>query len=153
MEENNNEGKKPNFWQRLKLWQKIVLAIIVLGIISGILGINNSDNPKYNSTIRLVTTGHFQAYPDIPIGKAFGHFFANPKWESFVSDDDKHIVEFDGGATLGGEPVTVEIQFEIDKSRSSFEVVWLGVDGEGQPDYEIHDWIDTVYEQYYKDNE
>jgi hypothetical protein len=153
MEENNSENKKPNFWQRLKLWQKIVLGIIVLGIISGILGINNSDKPKYNSTVRLVTAGHFQAYPDIPIGEAFANFFANTKWESFVSDDGRHIVEFDGVASLGGEPVTVEIQFEIDKGRKSFEVVWLGVDGETQPNYEIHDWIDTVYEKYYKDNE
>jgi hypothetical protein len=150
--ENNNESKNPNFWEKLKLWQKIVIIVIGISIIGGIIGSLGGNDENYNETISIVAKGYFDDYPDVSVGKAFNNFFTNPKWENFVSDDGEQIVEFDGEASLDDENVLVEIQFFVDKSNDRFEIVWLGVDGEGQSDYEINDWIDTAYEYYFSKN-
>jgi uncharacterized protein YdeI (BOF family) len=150
--ENNTENKNPNFWEKLKLWQKIVIIVIGISIIAGIIGSLGGNDDNYNETISIVTKGYFNDYPDVAVGKAFNNFFSNPKWENFVSDDGEQIVEFDGEASLDDENVLVEIQFIVDKSNGMFEVCWLGVDGESQSDYETNDWIDTAYEYYYSRN-
>lgn len=98
-------------------------------------------SPEY-----IVKNGHFKAYQDVTIGKAFGSTFTNPKWKSFKSEHGNQIVEFSGEASLGDEDVTIEIQFQVDKK--SFKVIWFGVDGQRQPDEEIVDWIATVYTYY-----
>jgi hypothetical protein len=151
---NNNENKKLNFWQRLKLWQKIVLVLVVLAIIGGIFGANSDEDndSKYGSIVNIVRHGHFDAYPDVSINTAFRNFFSNPKWEYFKSEYDEDIVEFEGGATLDNKPVTVEMQFIVNKDSGRFEVMWLGVNGVGQPDAELYDWIEVAYEHYYTNN-
>ena len=147
MENNENSNTNVNetkqgFWKKLKLWQKVIIIIIVLAITVSVAKTCGSGN------IDKVKNGHFKAYPDVTIGKAFNHFFGNPKWSSFVTDDDEQMVEFSGEATLGDEDVNVEIQFEVDKK--SFEISWLGVDGETQPDSEIVDWLNAIYDEYKK---
>lgn len=111
--------------------------------------INTKSNNLYVNTI---LDGTFYDYPNTSVGKAFDNFFANPKWEYFKSEDGSHIVEFQGEAMLGDEDVLIGIQFEIDINTGRFEIVWFGVNGESQPDYERDEWLEVVYEDYYNSN-
>jgi hypothetical protein len=124
-----------------------VMIIVILILIVSIILLSCKGN---STPIDVVKNGTFDDYPDVLIGKAFDSFFANPKWLSFISEDNEQIVEFSGGAMLGEENVTVEMQFEV--KNNSFEAFWLGVNGEDQPNEELFDWIDTACQEYQKSN-
>ncbi len=46
---------------------------------------------KYDENVMTVREGHFDGYPDVPIGAAFDQFFADGQWESFTSTSNETI--------------------------------------------------------------
>lgn len=77
--------------------------------------------------VTIVQRGYFDEYRNKTIGQAFNNFFGSPSWKYFLAKDGGDIVEFNGKATLDGNPVKVKIQFSVDKKGGAFEVVYFAV--------------------------
>ncbi len=85
---------------------------------------------KGDKNIQLVKNGSMDSNPNVPIGKAFDHFFSNGKWTSFTTKNNEEIVEFNGRCLfLDVEEVSVKIQFEI-LNKKRFSLVHMSIDGE-----------------------
>lgn len=145
MENNNNEVKetKKSFFSKLNLVQKIIYVLGVIMVISLVFYLINGGG---NSAVNIVKNGELNDYQGITIGKAFDNFFSNPQWKSSETKDKKTIVNFKGEASLGDKPVTISINFQVNKDSKSFNVINLYMDGKIQPDYELIDWLDTIFE-------
>ena len=85
---------------------------------------------KGDKNIQLVKNGSMDSNPNVPLGKAFDHFFSNGKWTSFTTKNNEEIVEFNGRCLfLELEEVDVKIQFEI-LNKKRFSLVHMSIDGE-----------------------
>ena len=76
--------------------------------------------------IQIVKSGHFNNYPNKPIGIAIDHFFGNPKWESGTGIDGetkgKTLLNVGGRMTYMGKEVEGKIQFVVDNENGAFEL-------------------------------
>ncbi len=81
---------------------------------------------KYDENVMTVREGHFDGYPDVPIGVAFDQFFADGQWESFTSTSNETIVEFRGSCTWNDIPAQLRMQFTVSGTR--FEVNYFAID-------------------------
>lgn len=144
MSENNNEVKEPkkSFFSKLKLWQKVIYIVIVFVIIGVVLNLITGGNNPMN----IVKNGELFKYKGTTIGKAFDNFFGSPKWEYVESDNNINIVKFQGNAMLDNKNIQVKITFRVNKEKKTFDLMSLTVDGVSQPNYEIFDWLDTIFE-------
>ncbi len=84
---------------------------------------------KGDKNIQLVKNGSMDSNPNVPIGKAFDHFFSNGKWTSFTTKNDEEIVEFNGRCLFLDVEVPMKIQFEI-LNKKRFSLVHMSIDGE-----------------------
>ena len=66
-----------------------IISLLLIGIF-----IAGCGGEKYDKSILLVRNGTLKMNPNVPIGKAFDQFFANGKWQSFISTENKTFVEF-----------------------------------------------------------
>ncbi|WP_047982668.1 hypothetical protein [Ornithinibacillus contaminans] len=124
----------------------LVIAIISLFMLTacGILT-SSSNNKKNNEYISIVTEGTFYDYPDTYVGDAFNAFFSHPTWDYYQSDENEHIVTFNGGAEYLGEVVNVNLEFEVDPLTEEFEVVWSDFNDFKLSDADYTDLLDTVF--------
>lgn len=84
---------------------------------------------KGDKNIQLVKNGSMDSNPNVPIGKAFDHFFSNGKWTSFTTKNNEEIVEFNGRCLFLDVEVPMKIQFEI-LNKKRFSLVHMSIDGE-----------------------
>lgn len=77
--------------------------------------------------INYVKNASPEAYPTISFGEAFDEFFANPRWTSFISDDESHVVEFKGDCLYVEQRVTARIQYTLDLDNGTFEPTYVGL--------------------------
>lgn len=123
----------------------VVVVIGIAAIIGTFLYISNkssksktdiaaSDDRQAQEKINYVREGSPVLIPDITYGDAYTYFFTDPKWDYFISNDGKEIVEFEGGVLYLGQPATAYNQFVLG-SDLSFELsdVQIKVNGEAQP--------------------
>lgn len=125
-----------------KLLQFLLLSVMAIMTLAACSSATGSADQRY---ISVVKDGNFFDYPDQLVGDAFEDFFSNPSWEYFLSEDDEHIVEFNGQAEYMGEEVNVCIQFQINPDTDEFEVVWSDINEYEMSDVEYLDLIDTVF--------
>lgn len=104
--------------------KKQLILIAVLVCLFSVLFAGCGDD-KYVQTVK---NGSLDMAKGVPIGKAFDQFFNNGKWESFVSDNNERIVEFNGECRWNNNPATCCIQFRI-LNNSRFEVCYLDING------------------------
>ncbi|WP_047983624.1 hypothetical protein [Ornithinibacillus californiensis] len=119
----------------------LVLAIIAIFALSACGSVSSGGNDY----ISIVQDGAFFDYPDTFVGDAFDDFFIDPTWEYFVSEEDEHIVEFNGEAEYIGENVNICLQFEVNPDTDEFEVVWADINEYEMSDADYNDLIDTIF--------
>jgi hypothetical protein len=78
-------------------------------------------NPE-SETIRIVKDGHFENFPDKPIGEAFEEFFGTPSWKSFQAESGEDVVEFKGTCMFMDKKVNATIQFIVNKDKRTFKL-------------------------------
>ena len=126
---------KINF--RLVLLSSLVLTVFLMAGCGG----NN-----YDTNVRLVREGHLEAYPNIPVGKAFDQFFINDSWKSFTSTEKEKIVEFNGECTFDNAPATLKVQFAI--TGNYFRVHYVGLNNVPLNDFDGLSVLDKVLSEY-----
>lgn len=113
-------------------------------------GTEKNETEEGSQFLNAVKEGYPEAYNGITYGDAFTNFFDKPKWEYFLSEDDKNIVEFTGICQYDGEDMKVCMQFEVKKK--TFDCMYLEYDGEVQDKSEINNILDTVFTTYVEDS-
>ncbi len=90
----------------------------------------------------VVEDGSPYDYPDKTWGEVLEDVCDDGEWESFVSEDDEDIVEFNG--TIDETGAEICIQFEIDDDE--FEISYMDVDGEVCDEYETAEIVALLFE-------
>lgn len=120
---------------------KILKIFLVFTLAFFIYGCGNK------SVTNIVRQGNFNEYPGKTIGEAFNSFFGSPSWKYFLAEDGRDIVEFNGEATLAGNPINVKIQFSVDKKSGVFEVCYYTINDVPQIIESFADLQSTIYGQ------
>lgn len=102
-----------------KIFSVVISSLLMLTLFTGC---GNS----YDADVLTVREGHFDGYPNVPIGKAFDQFFVNGHWESFKSTTNQTIVEFTGDCNWNNIPAKLKMQFTVTGQR--FEVNYFAID-------------------------
>lgn len=90
----------------------------------------------------VVKDGSPYDYPDKTWGEALDDVCKKGDWDSFVSDDDEDIVEFNG--VLKENDVELCIQFKVDDDE--FEIKYMEVDGESCNELEMSEIVALIFE-------
>lgn len=120
----------------------LVAAFFIFG--DALTGAQNAGDSE-DVYVMAVKSGALYDYPDETIGDAFNDFFSDPEWKSFVSDDGRTIVEFNGGCTFDGEDAQCCIQFEVFED-GTFETDYADIDGMSLNSFDIDVMYETIYE-------
>ncbi|WP_069997215.1 stalk domain-containing protein [Cellulosilyticum sp. I15G10I2] len=97
--------------------------------------------------IDIVKQGSFNQFPNQKVDVYFNAFFKNPKWTYFRSEQDENIVEFTGTYPYKNSENLVLIQFAVNPTFKSFEVVYLERDGYGLSSYALEDLVKAIFSQ------
>lgn len=122
----------------------------------------SGEGTKENKYVKLVKETKNKYYSDLTYGDAFKYFFSNPKWEFFKGErvlettesgatktkEKCDIVEFTGGCTFNDKEVKVVLQFDIDRSKNTFEPSALKFDGEERDMILIDGLIGKAFQEY-----
>ncbi|MSQ79345.1 MAG: hypothetical protein EXR21_06680 [Flavobacteriaceae bacterium] len=93
---------------------------------------------------KTIKEGHFDACKKHNVETLVNSFFANPKWESFVSpDDDKYHLNVVGQITYDNKPVNALIQFEMD-GNDRWQINSFEINGEAQNDLMVAELINEM---------
>ena len=106
--------------QTKKFFPVIVSSLLIMALFAGC-------GDSYDKDVLTVREGHFDAYPNVPIGKAFDQFFVNGQWSSFESTANQTVVEFTGDCKWNDIPAKLRMQFTVTGQR--FEVNYFAIDG------------------------
>ena len=109
-----------------------------------------ADTQKADGTdkyVDIVKEGSMYYFPDETVEEAFDDFFANPEWESFISEDGDRIVEFNGTCEYYGEYENLCMQFTVDVDTSEFEITYVDIAGESFSDEDIEYILDTIFSE------
>jgi hypothetical protein len=91
-----------------------------------------------------IKKGHFDACKKYNVETLVNSFFANPKWESFVSSDDNNYhLNATGQITYDNKPVNALIQFQINND-DSWQINSFEINGEPQNDDTIIELINEM---------
>ena len=93
---------------------------------------------------KTIKQGHFDACPKHNVEKLVTSFFANPKWESFVSpDDDKYHLNASGQIMYDNETVNALIQFEM-VGDERWQINAFEINGEPQNEFMVAELINEM---------
>jgi hypothetical protein len=111
--------------------------ILLLILITTLFGCkSNMDN--------TIKKGYFDACKKHNVETLVNSFFANPKWESFVSpDDDKYHLNAKGQITYDNKPVNAVIQFEMD-GNDRWQINSFEINEEAQNDLMVAELINEM---------
>jgi hypothetical protein len=91
-----------------------------------------------------IKKGYFDACKKHNVETLVNSFFANPKWESFVSpDDDKYHLNAKGQITYDNKPVNAVIQFEMD-GNDRWQINSFEINEEAQNDLMVNELINKM---------
>lgn len=122
--------------------KKLILIAVIISLMSVLFAGCGDD--KYVQTVK---NGSLDMAKGVPIGKAFDQFFSNEKWESFVSENNERIVEFNGECRWNNNPATCCVQFRI-LNDSRFEVSYLDINGISMNWWDSSSILNKVFQQY-----
>ena len=122
--------------------KKLIFIVVIISLMSVLFAGCGDD--KYVQTVK---NGSLDMAKGVPIGKAFDQFFSNEKWESFVSENNERIVEFNGECRWNNNPATCCVQFRI-LNDSRFEVSYLDINGVSMNWWDSSGILNTVFQQY-----
>ena len=122
--------------------KKLILIAVIISLMSVLFAGCGDD--KYVQTVK---NGSLDMAKGVPIGKAFDQFFSNEKWESFVSENNERIVEFNGECRWNNNPATCCVQFRI-LNDSRFEVSYLDINGVSMNWWDSSGILNKVFKQY-----
>lgn len=122
--------------------KKLILIVVIISLMSVLFAGCGDD--KYVQTVK---NGSLDMAKGVPIGKAFDQFFSNEKWESFVSENNERIVEFNGECRWNNNPATCCVQFRI-LNDSRFEVSYLDINGVSMNWWDSSGILNKVFQQY-----
>lgn len=122
--------------------KKLILIAVIISLMSVLFAGCGDD--KYVQTVK---NGSLDMAKGVPIGKAFDQFFSNEKWESFVSENNERIVEFNGECRWNNNPATCCVQFRI-LNDSRFEVSYLDINGVSMNWWDSSSILNKVFQQY-----
>jgi len=96
---------------------------------------------KMDETIKK---GYFDACKKHNVETLVNSFFANPKWESFVSpDDNKYHLNASGQITYDKKIVNAVIQFEMD-GDDRWQINAFEINGEAQNEFMVVELINEM---------
>ena len=122
--------------------KKLIFIVVIISLMSVLFAGCGDD--KYVQTVK---NGSLDMAKGVPIGKAFDQFFSNEKWESFVSENNERIVEFNGECRWNNNPATCCVQFRI-LNDSRFEVSYLDINGISMNWWDSSSILNKVFQQY-----
>ena len=122
--------------------KKLIFIVVIISLMSVLFAGCGDD--KYVQTVK---NGSLDIAKGVPIGKAFDQFFSNEKWESFVSENNERIVEFNGECRWNNNPATCCVQFRI-LNDSRFEVSYLDINGVSMNWWDSSSILNKVFQQY-----
>lgn len=122
--------------------KKLIFIVVIISLMSVLFAGCGDD--KYVHTVK---NGSLDMAKGVPIGKAFDQFFSNEKWESFVSENNERIVEFNGECRWNNNPATCCVQFRI-LNDSRFEVSYLDINGVSMNWWDSSSILNKVFQQY-----
>lgn len=122
--------------------KKLILIAVIISLMSVLFAGCGDD--KYVQTVK---NGSLDMAKGVPIGKAFDQFFSNEKWESFISENNERIVEFNGECRWNNNPATCCVQFRI-LNDSRFEVSYLDINGVSMNWWDSSGILNKVFQQY-----
>lgn len=103
--------------------KKILCIVVLISLIS--VFFTGCGDDEY---VQQVKNGTMDMVPNVKVGKAFDQFFKNGKWESFISTDNKRMVEFNGECLLNNKSAQACIQFEI-LNDTQFQLYTIELNG------------------------
>ena len=122
--------------------KKLIFIVVIISLMSVLFAGCGDD--KYVQTVK---NGSLDMAKGVPIDKAFDQFFSNEKWESFISENNERIVEFNGECRWNNNPATCCVQFRI-LNDSRFEVSYLDINGVSMNWWDSSGILNKVFQQY-----
>ncbi|WP_159436134.1 caspase family protein [Anaerosalibacter sp. Marseille-P3206] len=101
-----------------------------------------------NTCLDFVQNGHFTNHSYPTIREAFDNYFYNPAWEYFYSNEDTHVVEFNGMVKKNGVYGNLIIQFTVDLIEENFNVNYVAFNSEPLTTKEFESLLNAIYDYY-----
>jgi hypothetical protein len=113
--------------------KKILLTVLIASLFGC--------KAKMDDTIKK---GYFDSCRKYNVETLINGFFANPKWESFISpDDDKYHLNVSGQIMYDNAPANAIVQFEIHDDER-WQINAFEINGEPQEDFMIAGLVDEM---------
>jgi len=125
-------------------WIIWVLAF-ALSLIIGIATSGGGDNDA--PAVQAVKTATVADYPDATLGEMLDNYMSNTKWASLRASDGQTYVNVKGGASFGGKPVKVLLQYRLDDDGGS-ELKAFEIDGQPQALLRYIGFIEKAHEMW-----
>ena len=87
-----------------------------------------------SSEVQMVKGGTLQSCPDKTVEQMVNGYMGNPEWHSLVAEDGNDYVNVVGEISYNNQPTKAEIQFRLNKEKSSFQFQAWELDGKPAPD-------------------
>lgn len=87
-----------------------------------------------SNEVKMVKGGTLQSCPDKTVEQMVNGYMGNPEWRSLVAEDGNDYVNIVGEISYNNQPLKAEIQFRLNKEKSSFQFQAWEVEGEPAPD-------------------
>ena len=83
-----------------------------------------------SSEVQMVKGGTLQSCPDKTVEQMVNGYMGNPEWRSLVAKDGNDYVNVVGEISYNNQPTKAEIQFQLNKDKSSFQLYAWELGGE-----------------------
>lgn len=87
-----------------------------------------------SSEVQMVKGGTLQSCPDKTVEQMVNGYMGNPEWRSLVAEDGNDYVNVVGEISYNNQPTKAEIQFRLNKEKSSFQFQAWELGGKPAPD-------------------
>lgn len=87
-----------------------------------------------SSEVLMVKGGTLQSCPDKTVEQMVNGYMGNPEWRSLVAEDGNDYVNVVGEISYNNQPTKAEIQFRLNKEKSSFQFQAWELGGKPAPD-------------------
>lgn len=87
-----------------------------------------------SSEVHMVKGGTLQSCPDKTVEQMVNGYMGNPEWHSLVAEDGNDYVNVVGEISYDNQPTKAEIQFRLNKEKSSFQFQAWELGGKPAPD-------------------
>lgn len=87
-----------------------------------------------SNEVQMVKGGTLQSCPDKTVEQMVNGYMGNPEWRSLVAEDGNDYVNVVGEISYNNQPTKAEIQFRLNKEKSSFQFQAWELGGKPAPD-------------------